>query len=252
MNYKLLGNLILLALPYNDVLATQAATRQKAELVIGINGKSSEVRPCSSSLQNCSIVISEVNASCLSQPGSITIKNNSRIIAKNIQVFSTDPYFTSYVVTNNSCPAQLYPNNSCVISFNTNSAASFSINNILVKGTNTTVSQFNMQAIVCSPSTTTLTTGQSMVQLCTQNTGGFPQEINISNAGANPAVGLNAIVNSPDFGITIINNTCPSILAPGDSCGLSFSPGNAAGNTSSNISGSNTNVLSIALSQIAC
>ncbi|MDR3501255.1 MAG: hypothetical protein P4L79_01570 [Legionella sp.] len=252
MNYKLWGNLILLALPYSDVFAAEATTLQKAELVIGINGKNAEVRPCLRSLQNCSIVISEVNAPCLSQPGSITIKNNSRIIAKNIQAFSTNPYFTSYVVTNNSCPTELYPNNSCVISFNTNSAASFSISNILVKGTNTTVTHFDMQAIVCTPSTTTLTTGQPMVQLCTQNTGGFPAEISISNEGANPAIGLNAIVNSPDLGITIINNTCPASLAPGDTCGLSFSPGNVGGNTSSQISGSNTNILSIELSQIAC
>ncbi|MFJ1267135.1 hypothetical protein ACD661_01030 [Legionella lytica] len=252
MNYKLWGNLILLALPYSHTLAAKATILQKAELAIGINGKNAEVRPCSHSLQNCSIVISEVNAPCLSQPGSITIRNNSQIIAKNIKVFSTDPYFTSYVVTHNSCPSQLYPNNSCVISFDTNSAASFSLSNILVKGTNTTATYFNMQAIVCSIPPTTLTTAQSIVQLCTQSTSGSPEEISISNNGVNPAIGLNAIVNSPDLGITIINNNCPIALAPGDSCSLSFSPGDEGGSTTSQISGSNTNILSITLNQIFC
>lgn len=102
---------------------------------------------CSPSMANCGVQITQ-SPMCVSQP-SISITNRSKIVAKNIQVFSADPNFSTYVVQNNGCPASLYPGASCTISFSTNTPTVFFIPNVVVKGTNTKASYFDIQAFAC-------------------------------------------------------------------------------------------------------
>ncbi|MFJ1269245.1 hypothetical protein ACD661_11825 [Legionella lytica] len=112
--------------------------------------KNDEFGSCSSFLQNCSITVSQNLAQCLPTPGKITIKNNSKLNAKNISAFSIDPNFTNYVIQHNQCPASLPPYQSCTIVFYTNAPVAFSLFNIVVKGSNTNSSYFNMEAISCT------------------------------------------------------------------------------------------------------
>ena len=119
----------------------------EATLAINTQGMG---RICSNSLQNCLVQISQNNTQCLPTPGSITITNNSQMIAKNIDVTSSNSNFINYVVKNNGCPASLQPQNSCTISFYTNTSIAFLISNVAVQGTNTNASYFDMQAFLCS------------------------------------------------------------------------------------------------------
>ncbi|WP_158307856.1 fibronectin type III domain-containing protein [Legionella drancourtii] len=104
-------------------------------------------------MQNCTIQIAPNE--CLSPPGSISITNNSRISAKNIRASSGDINFMTYVVQNNGCPASLPPGASCTISFSTNASVAFSVSNVTVKGSNTTSTSFNINAVQCAAPTIT-------------------------------------------------------------------------------------------------
>ncbi|WP_058533414.1 DUF1566 domain-containing protein [Legionella saoudiensis] len=99
---------------------------------------------------NLSCVTNITLEGCMATPGSITIKNNSLIPARNIQVSSTNSNFIHYVVQNNGCPAVLAPNAQCNISFATNANIAFYIANVLVKGSNTSSLFFNLNAFLCS------------------------------------------------------------------------------------------------------
>ena len=248
MKNNLWKNLILLILSSNYVYAEKISTL-KADIAIGITNNIA-VQPCNHLLQNCSIVISQPSSTCLPQSGSITIKNNSAIIAKNIRPYSQDTNFNTYVITNNSCPTNLYPHNSCVISFNTSSPVSFAISNILVKGSNTTATYFDMQAIVCSIPPTSISADLTNVTICTADTAGSPQDITITNNGSDPAMGITATID-PSSGISITNN-CNLPLAPGGSCTLTYIPGNHGGLYESSVSGTNTNTVSLFFNQIPC
>lgn len=251
MRNNLWKNLILLMLSSSFAQAEKISAPLKADITIGINTSNTAVQPCNHLLQNCSIVISQPSAPCLQQPGSITIKNNSAVIAKNIRTYSTDSNFNTYVITNNSCPTNLYPHNSCVISFNTSSPLSFAISNILVKGSNTSATYFDMQAIVCETASTLLNANPTDEPFfCTQNTSGTSQDITITNNGSAPAIGITATIDSSS-GITITNN-CTAPLAPGASCILTYSPGNQTGLFESPVSGTNTNLVSISFNQVPC
>jgi hypothetical protein len=138
---------------------------------------------CSKSLQNCLIQITQNNTACLVQPGSITITNNSNVIAQNIQASSSNSNFMTYVVQNNGCPASLFPGASCIISFFTNAAVTFTIPNVQVNGTNTNATFFNIQAFPCTittpgaPTITSTISGNSAVTVswtAPANNGGSP------------------------------------------------------------------------------
>lgn len=148
-----------------------------ASLIVNTSGSS--VGICSQSMQNCSINVAP--NSCLTPPGSVSITNNSPIVAKNISASSTDANFLTYVVQNNGCPASLYKGQSCTISFYTNTALAFLVPNILVKGSNTNATAFDMNAITCTPPPVTYTIGGTVSGLAgtlvLQNNGGDSQTL---------------------------------------------------------------------------
>lgn len=126
---------LLLIIPLQSLWAQESPkTNETAQLTISAGKKGSI---CSKSLQNCSIQISQNLPQCIARPGAITITNNSKIVAKNIQASSSDANFRTYVVQNNGCPSSLLPGRSCTITFSTNTSIAFFIPNVVVKGTNT-------------------------------------------------------------------------------------------------------------------
>ncbi|MFT4059366.1 MAG: fibronectin type III domain-containing protein, partial [Legionella sp.] len=127
-----------------------AAPSKIANLELSIGN---EVRSCSRSLQNCLVTVSQNSTKCLSTPGSITLTNTSLINANNISASSANPNFINYIIQNNGCPASLPPHQSCTISFYTNTSVAFLLPNIVVRGTNTNASYFDMRAIACSLTT---------------------------------------------------------------------------------------------------
>ncbi|MFJ1269276.1 hypothetical protein ACD661_11980 [Legionella lytica] len=103
---------------------------------------------CSNLNLNC--VTNITLEGCSATPGSITIKNNSSIPARNIKASSTHSNFLHYVVQHNGCPSLLAPHGQCTISFATNTNIAFYISNVLVKGSNTSSLFFNLNAFLCS------------------------------------------------------------------------------------------------------
>lgn len=197
-----------------------------AKLTIGILEKNNNVRSCNHSLATCAITVSEPEASCLPESGSITISNSSNIIAQNIQPSSSDINYNTFVTVDNSCPASLLPNNSCTISFNTNAPSTFTVANILVKGTNTSSTFFDMNAIQC-PSLATLQATPLNFTLVITGAGGIPVTVNITNSGNAPAIGITG--TSPDPTINVQNN-CTLPLAPGDNCNFVYTASITTGN----------------------
>ncbi|MFJ1269379.1 hypothetical protein ACD661_12500 [Legionella lytica] len=239
-----------LVLPLTSLTASPINAQGQANLVLGLRGSDASVRTCSKSLQNCLISVSEPPVSCLSQPGTITITNNSRIVAKNIKAYSTNSNFINYVVANNSCPTNLNPNNSCTISFTTNTSISFLINNIIVKGTNTRSTFFDMQAIPCSTgTTTTIATDTNTLNNVTCDP---PVTINVTNTGSVAALGLNFTVD--DTYTTCTTTSCLPSLAPGESCEFSCTTtfDMSEGTSTGVISGNNTNSIPITLNLVGC
>lgn len=115
-----------------------------------------EIHQCNHRLQQCVINVSRNSTQCLPSPGSITVTNNSSANAKDMSASSSDYNFINYIVQSNGCPSSLPANQSCTISFYTNnSLANFLITNVMIKGSNTNVAYFDMQAIPCSEATVT-------------------------------------------------------------------------------------------------
>lgn len=166
------------------------------------------------SLANCLITISQPFSYCLAQPGSVTVKNNSQIVAKNIQASSTDPNFANYVTQNNNCPANLQPQATCSISFFTNSSVSFFAPNIMIKGSNTFPSYFNMQAIPCAL-LATIMAEPDILEIAPNP--GSTGEIVVTNVGSVSANNVAASFSLPTPALSL-SGSCPSSLAPGDSC----------------------------------
>lgn len=103
---------------------------------------------CSKSMQNC--IIQVAPRGCLNSAGSVFVRNNSSFPANNIQASSSDSNFLQYIIQNNGCPKSLNAGASCSISFNTNTSISFLVPNVMVKGSNTSTSFFNMNAVQCA------------------------------------------------------------------------------------------------------
>ncbi|KTC80869.1 hypothetical protein Lche_2889 [Legionella cherrii] len=206
--------------------------KEKASLTINVGTTGQN---CSNSLQNCVIQISQNLPQCLSNPGTITITNNSRIVAKNIHASSADSNFINYVVQNNGCPASLQPGQSCSISFFTNTSVAFLIPNVLVKGTNTTSTFFNMHALACLTPQARLSVTPTTVNLAF---GGASQNVTLTNIGNANASNIQATLSSPTLGISVSNN-CPSSLAPNASCQFTFVSDSSSGTTTATILASN-------------
>ncbi|STY27859.1 Uncharacterised protein [Legionella wadsworthii] len=208
-------------------------TDEQANLTIstGKNGVS-----CSKSIQNCIIQVSQPR--CQPIPGTVTITNNSRIYANNIQASSSNGYFTQYVIQNNGCPPSLAPGASCSISFITNTPAiAFLVQNIMVKGTNTNATFFDMQAVACPIQQAILSVTPTSVNLIT---GGPSKSVTVTNTGNIPAQNVHATVApTPPINL-IVSSNCPALLQPGASCQVTFTPDDLPGNTTATISGANT------------
>lgn len=120
-----------------------------AELTVTANEQSTT--RCSNFIQNCTVNIG--STSCVNPPGSITVTNNSTISARNITTSSTNANFLNYVLQNNGCPAILGPKASCSISFTSSTANAFLIPNVIMKGTNTNTTYFNINGLPCDTGT---------------------------------------------------------------------------------------------------
>ncbi|HHF7366221.1 TPA: DUF1566 domain-containing protein [Legionella bozemanae] len=180
-------------------------TVEKAQLTIS-TGKNGVI--CSKSLQNCMIQVSQLQ--CLPSPGTVIITNNSRVPANNIQASSTSGFFSLYVLQNNSCPASLLPGRSCAISFFTNTSIAFFIPSVMVKGTNTNATFFDMQAIQCAPAQTTISAPTNAVIPTNDSVG---VDITVNNLTSTPA--LNVRLNLPAFWSNVTSSTCAVIPANG-------------------------------------
>ena len=213
----------------------QLKSNEHAVLTVEIAGvKKGHLSQCSSSLQSCSIQITTQNSGC--NEGFISITNNSRFAALNVSASSTDPNFLANVIQNNACPAVLLPGASCSISFYTRTPATFTVSNVMVKGTNTNASFFNMNAFLCAiisiaPTNITFIAGMTSPPVTITNT---------VNSFA-PALNVAAFPASP---LTVQSTNCPSSLAIGASCQVTFA---ASGATTQNvpIEGTNTNTVDL-------
>ncbi|MCE0722077.1 MULTISPECIES: DUF1566 domain-containing protein [Legionella] len=192
--------------PIQSLWALESTTTvEKAHLTVS-TGKNGVI--CSKSLQNCLIQVSQLQ--CLPTPGTVIITNNSRVPANNIQASSTNGFFSLYVLQNNSCPASLLPGRSCAISFFTNTSIVFFIPSVMVKGSNTNATFFDMQAIQCAPSQTTLSAPTNAVIPTNDSVG---VDITVNNLTSIPA--LNVRVNLPAFWTNVTSSTCPVIPGNG-------------------------------------
>lgn len=153
-NRELTGLLLftLLAPPMFAGISPSTVTQQNnetdaiAELAVSANERQA-VR-CSNFVQNCTINIGLT--SCVNPPGSITVTNNSIINARNISASSANVNFLSYVLQNNGCPAILGPKASCSISFTSTTSTAFLVPNVMVKGSNTNATYFDINALPCA------------------------------------------------------------------------------------------------------
>ncbi|MDR3501200.1 MAG: hypothetical protein P4L79_01280 [Legionella sp.] len=161
------------------------------------------------------------NNNCLAQPGSVTIKNNSLVHARNIQAIATDPNYAAYIVAMNNCPALLAPGASCTIAFYTNAAVSF-LTNVLIKGSNTNNTYFNLNAFVCTPSMTSSVPnlGLAVKGSFTGNTRQFFITNNTFMNAQNISVQASNLPNG-----TTYTTTCSGTLAIGNSCSITVTPG---------------------------
>ncbi|WP_040535564.1 hypothetical protein [Legionella drancourtii] len=216
-------------------------TEQEASLLIQyVDGKS--LTQCTNKLLNCLVSITQ-NPSCLPQPGSITITNNSKLIAKNINAFSANSNFLTYVVQDNGCPSALAPGASCILSFYTNTAVAFLVSNVAVKGSNTNATYFDMQAFVCSAPQAEISASPLSLTLGTvapTNQGA----ITITNNASSPvnAEAITANLSGTGSALSVSYTNCSSV-APGATCTITFTANSLLAPSNIQISGSNTNVV---------
>lgn len=204
---------LLLIIPLQSLWAQESPkTNETAQLSISAGKKGSI---CSKSLQNCSIQISQNLPQCIARPGAITITNNSKIVAKNIQASSSDANFRTYVVQNNGCPSSLLPGRSCTITFSTNTSIAFFIPNVVVKGTNTSSTFFDMQSLRCAPQATISAPARAIIP--TNDSVGI--DITVLNISSIPA--SNVRVSLPTTWTSVTSTTCPVIPANG-SCTITL------------------------------
>lgn len=235
LNKRLLGLFLLFAQQTSAGKPPLVETLQKkssdaiAELTVKSNEHSAVV--CSNFVQNCTVNISSLT--CLNPPGFITVTNNSIINARNITASSTDTNFLNFVSQNNGCPQILSPRASCTISFISSASNPFLVPNVVVKGTNTNTTFFNINALQCQPGATTLSATPSTLALSVNDTilnpalTGNPRQITIKNTGVNEATGLSIAYPTWPGGTpaTTASSTCGATLAAGATCTITVTPG---------------------------
>ncbi len=206
---------LFLLIPIQCLWAQESTkTIEKAHLTLSA-GNSGVI--CSkNSLQNCVIQVSQNLNRCLPSPGAITITNNSKIAANNIQASSSNSFFTYYVVQNNGCPSSLLPGRSCTISFFTNTSIAFFIPSVQVKGTNTNATYFDMQALECPAQQTTLSAPVNAIIPTNDSVG-----INITVANLTSTPALNVRVNLPSTWTNVTSSTC-AIIPGNGSCTINI------------------------------
>ncbi|CAM4471478.1 MAG: 6-phosphogluconolactonase [Legionella sp.] len=142
----LFGQQISAAVPSFAGISPHQNSGSIAELAVTANERNAVV--CSNFVQNCTINIGTTG--CVNPPGFITVTNNSIVNARNIAASSTNANYLSYVLQNNRCPSILKPKASCTISFTSTNASAFYVPNVVVKGSNTNSTFFNINAIQCA------------------------------------------------------------------------------------------------------
>jgi hypothetical protein len=213
-------------------------TVEKANLTISTDKNG--FRCPKKSLQNCVIQVSQ--PLCLPSAGSVFITNNSNIAAFNIQAFSADSAFSLFVLQNNGCPAALLPGRSCIISFFTNASVSFFLSGVMVKGTNTNPTFFDMQAIPCPPAVISVTpTTLIFAENSTAN-------VTVTNLPGSlfPAINVSALIPAGS-NISVQSTTCGASLPIGASCTITFASSVQEGPTIIPIAGTNTNAVNVAV-----
>ncbi|MFJ1269212.1 hypothetical protein ACD661_11650 [Legionella lytica] len=219
---------------------------EKAELLIGIRNKNADVFSCKNHAATCAITISEPGAPCLLTEGTISITNNSKINAYNIKAFSDNANYKTYVKQTNNCPTKLLPNNSCTISFNTNTASTFNVPKVIVKGDNTNTNYFDLNAIQCPVNTdTTISADTSFILTYRPNCSGPGQYVTVTITNTGNLNALNLDTSAPPPYAIYYNNYCPASLPPGTPCQIVYTNGGPPGSTNVAIFGTNTNTLSI-------
>lgn len=223
---SILGFFLLSVLPVQGAISQDSPDVEKVHLIIKSMGVKSI--KCSNKIVNCAVTVAQ-NTGCLLQPGSISITNNSIMNANNIAASSSDPNFTNYIIQNNGCPAQLAPGASCTISFYTNTPVAFTLPSVAVQGTNTNVTYFDMNAILCQ------TTLKKSITNLNLKASGTSRVITITNTGSYAASGLTVTPLGLPSGTTD-STTCPSRLEAGSLCTITITPGaNATSNCNTGI-----------------
>ncbi len=206
--------------------------------------------PCNRGVGACSVTIAQ-QLSCLSQPGSITITNTSKIVAQNIRAFSADSNFLAYVVSNNKCPARLLPGASCNISFYTNIGIMFLVANVAIKGNNTAPVYFDMQAINCNPPVALISASPSSLNMTTTSPGNV-QTISVVNS-ASSSINAEAItvdLSGTGGAISASYTNCNSV-APGGTCTITLTANSVLPASTISIKGHNTNLVSASVSVVS-
>ena len=229
---------------------TYAHTSLLPELEVKLQSNGNTVVPCNKGLGSCTITIAQ-NTSCLSQPGSIQITNTSNIVAQNISAFSNDINFLTYVVQNNGCPPRLVPGASCIISFHTNTGATFLVPNVAVKGRNTSSKFFDIQAINCIPPTALISASPLAVSMTTTGSGNT-QNIYVVNSPSSlvNAEGISVNLSGTGGAISASYTNCSSV-PPGSTCTITLTANSVLPTTSITIKGSNTNLVSASVSVVS-
>nr|HAT8715388.1 hypothetical protein [Legionella jordanis] len=220
------------------------------ELEIQLQSGATNLVPCNKGLGSCVVTIAQ-NSSCLAQPGLIKITNLSKIAARNINTFSNDTNFSTYVVQNNHCPPNLLPGASCTISFYTNMGVTFLIPDVAVKGSNTPARFFDMQAIVCNPPNASISASPLSLNMTTSGSAST-QNIYVVNSPSSPvnAEAIKINLNGTGGAISASYTNCNSV-APGSTCTITLTASSVLPTTSIAIQGNNTNLVPISVSVVS-
>lgn len=228
----------------------QAHVSTVPELQIQLQPDANSEVPCNKGLGSCVVTIAQ-NSSCLPQPGSIKITNTSKIVAQNISIFSNDNNFLNYVVQNNGCPPRLVPGASCTISFHTNTGITFFVPNVTVKGRNTSVRFFDIQAINCIPPTALISSTPLSLSMTTTGPAST-QNIYVTNSASSSvnAEAISANLSGTGGALNVAYTNCSSVT-PGSTCTITLTANSALPTTAITIQGNNTNLISTSVTVLS-
>ena len=152
-NTLLCGLFVMVFCTTDAMSFVNSLSEEQIALTIEIKGTKGELlgRCSSKSLANCSVFINGCGST-----GSIEITNNSIVNAQGIQATSSDPNFSSVQQSNGCLPFlpgkqgnSPAPKCSIVFSKIDPVALDFTVNNVMVKGTNTNAAFFDLVFLQC-------------------------------------------------------------------------------------------------------